>query len=260
MELILDVDSISYSYGEKAVFEDISFSLKKGEVMCILGQNGAGKSTLIKCISGVFKPKKGKVRIMGQDTEELGAGNIARYIGYVPQQSELVFPFTVLDFVVMGRTPHLSVFSSPGEKDIEIARRSLEMTGTAYLAERTLNSLSGGQRQMIFIARALAQEPALLLLDEPTSHLDFGNQVIVLEMVQKLARSGIAVLMNTHTPDHAFLIGNSAAALSNKELIAIGAVDEVVNSEVMSSIYGVSVSVCDIEDMKRKVCVPQWQS
>lgn len=256
MELILEVDSLAYSYGNGPVFEHVSFSLGKGEVMCILGPNGAGKSTLIKCVAGIFRPVAGSVRIMGEDTTSLDAGNIARRIGYVPQQNDVVFPFTVLDFVVMGRTPHIPLFSSPGEQDMEIARESLVMAGVEGLAERTMNSLSGGQRQMVLIARALAQQPTLLLLDEPTAHLDFGNQVLVLEAVQKLASSGMSILMNTHMPDHAFLIGSRAAALTGGRLIAEGEVAAVVNSKMMSSVYGVRVAVREIEDMKRKVCVP----
>lgn len=256
MELILEVDSLAYSYGNGPVFENVSFSLKKGDVMCILGPNGAGKSTLIKCIAGIFKPAAGSVRIMGKDTSSLRAMEIARSIGYVPQQNEVVFPFSVLDFVVMGRTPHIPLFSSPAIKDMEIAREALGTVGIEDLEERTLSSLSGGQRQMVLIARALAQQPALLLLDEPTAHLDFGNQVLVLETVQKLASSGISVLMNTHMPDHALLIGTTAAALTDGTLVSAGEVTTVVNSEMMSSVYGVKVAVREIADLNRKVCVP----
>lgn len=256
MELMLEVDSLAYSYGNGPVFENVSFSLKKGDVMCILGPNGAGKSTLIKCIAGIFKPAAGSVRIMGEDTASLGAMEIARSIGYVPQQNEVIFPFTVLDFVVMGRTPHIPLFSSPNNKDMDLAREALSMVGVEDLADRTVSSLSGGQRQIVLIARALAQQPALLLLDEPTAHLDFGNQILVLETVQKLAAKGMSILMNTHMPDHAFLVGNSAAALTENKLVAVGEVKTVVNSQIMSSLYGVKVAVREMEDIKRKVCVP----
>lgn len=255
MELALEVDSISYSYGKEPVFEDVSFTLGSGEVMCILGPNGSGKSTLLKCIAGIFKPAAGVIHIMGEDAASLGAGDIARRIGYVPQQNEVAFSFTVLDFVVMGRTPHISIFASPGEKDMEIARESLAMAGIADLAERTLASLSGGQRQMVLIARALAQQPAMLLLDEPTAHLDFGNQVLVLQVVKRLASSGMSIVMNTHMPDHAFLVGSRALALSDRRLVAVDEVAAVVNSEIMSSVYGVDVAVREIEDIRRKVCV-----
>lgn len=256
MELILEVDSIAYSYGNGPVFENVSFSLRKGDVMCILGPNGAGKSTLIKCIAGILKPAAGSVRIKGKDTSSLGATEVARSIGYVPQQNDVVFPFSVLDFVVMGRAPHIPLFSSPGKKDMKIAKEALEMVSIADLAERTLGSLSGGQRQMVLIARALAQQPALLLLDEPTAHLDFGNQVLVLETVQKLAVNGMSIVMNTHMPDHALLVGSTAAALTDGKLVATGDVATVVNSEMMSSLYGVQVAVREIEDLNRKVCVP----
>jgi iron complex transport system ATP-binding protein len=155
MELMLEVNSLAFSYGNGPVFEDVSFSLKKGEVLCILGPNGAGKSTLIKCIAGILRPASGSVRILGEDTAFLGAKGIARHIGYVPQQNEVVFPFTVLDFVVMGRAPHLSMFSSPREEDMELARESLAVVGLSELAERPVSTLSGGQSQMVLIARNL---------------------------------------------------------------------------------------------------------
>ncbi|AKB49747.1 Iron(III) ABC transporter, ATP-binding protein [Methanosarcina barkeri str. Wiesmoor] len=253
---MLEVKSLAFSYGNGPVFENVSFSLKKGEIMCILGPNGAGKSTLIKCIAGILQPAAGSVFIQGKDTASLGVRGIARHIGYVPQQNEVVFPFTVLDFVVMGRAPHLSMFASPGAEDIKLAKESLAMVGISDLAERPVANLSGGQSQMVLIARALVQKPALLLLDEPTSHLDFGNQVLVLETVQKLASLGMSIIMNTHMPDHAFLLGDRAAALSEGRLVAVGKVETVVTSKMMSSVYGVNVAVREIEDMKRKVCLP----
>jgi iron complex transport system ATP-binding protein len=256
MELTLEVKSLAFSYGNGPIFEDVSFSLRRGEVMCILGPNGAGKSTLIKCIAGILKPAAGSVSIMEEDTASLGAGGIARRIGYVPQQNEVVFPFTVLDFVMMGRAPHLSMFASPGAKDKEIAKKSLATVGLSSYAERPLASLSGGQSQMVLIARALVQQPSLLLLDEPTSHLDFGNQILVLETVQKLASTGMSVLMNTHMPDHAFLVGSRAAALTGGRLVAVGEVETVVTSKIMSSVYGIKVAVTEIENLRRKVCLP----
>ena len=256
MELMLEVKSLAFSYGNRPVFEDVSFSLKKGEIMCILGPNGAGKSTLIKCIAGILKSAAGSIFLQGKDTASLGAKGIARCTGYVPQKNEVVFPFTVLDFVVMGRAPHLSMFASPGTEDIELAKESLIKVGISDLAQRPVASLSGGQSQMVLIARALVQKPSLLLLDEPTSHLDFGNQILVLQTVQKLASLGMSIVMNTLMPDHAFLVGNRAAALTEGRLVAIGEVETVVTSKMMSSLYGVNVAVREIEDMRRKVCLP----
>lgn len=156
----------------------------------------------------------------------------------------------------MGRAPHLSMFASPGAKDREIARRSLSIVGLSSYEERPVSSLSGGQSQMVLIARALVQQPSLLLLDVPTSHLDFGNQILVLETVQKLASMGMSVLMNTHIPDHAFLVGSRAATLTGGRLAAIGEVETVVTSKMMSSVYGIKVAVAEIENLKRKVCLP----
>ncbi len=148
------------------------------------------------------------------------------------------------------------MFASPGAEDMEIAKDSLAVVGLSDLAERPVSSLSGGQSQMVLIARALVQKPSLLLLDEPTSHLDFGNQILVLETVQRLASMGISIVMNTHMPDHAFLVGNRAAALTGGKLVALGEVETVVTSKMMSLVYGVKVAVREIEDMKRKVCLP----
>jgi len=256
VELILDVKSLSFTYGTGAVFEDVSFSIEKGKVMCILGPNGAGKSTLIKCIAGILQPSGGSISILGRDTSLLNQSEIAKGIGYVPQQNDTVFPFTVLDFVAMGRTPHLSMFSSPKEDDIMITRESLKMVGISELEGSIFSKLSGGQRQLVMIARALTQKPSLLLLDEPTSHLDFGNQVKVLEIIKKLAVSGMSILMNTHMPDHAFLVGDNAAVLSGNRMMSVGKVADVVNNINMSSAYGIDVVVREIEEMDRKVCIP----
>jgi iron complex transport system ATP-binding protein len=252
---MIEFHRVTRTYARNVAVDELTLTIPPGELFALLGPNGAGKSTLLKCIAGIFKPAAGSVRIMGDDTASIGAGNIARRIGYVPQQNETIFPFSVLEFVVMGRTPHISIFASPGEKDEKIAMESLAMVGIEDLAERTLGSLSGGQRQMALIARALAQQPTLLLLDEPTAHLDFGNQVLVLEVVQRLAASGISIVMNTHTPDHAFLVGSRAAALNEGRLLAADEVAAVVNSKMMSTVYGVNIAVREIEDLKRKVCI-----
>ena len=176
--MILNVEHASFSYdGITKQFEDISFSLRRGEVLSLLGKNGTGKSTLIKCILNILSLQSGKVEINGRRISGMRPDEVAREVGYVPQVHRAAFPFTALDFVLMGRAPHISTFSVPKEEDYRKVEETFARIGITHLREKPLPEMSGGESQMVMIARALAQEPSLLVLDEPTSHLDIGNQM-----------------------------------------------------------------------------------
>ena len=187
MNKLVDVKNISFSYDKDspAVFENISFSIEKGDVLCVLGPNGTGKTTLIKCINGLHKVNEGEVYLNGSSIQTLSFKDISRMVGYIPQGHVPSFPFNVFDVVLMGRSPYLSITSSPKERDREIAMNALETLGIEDLKDKPYTNLSGGERQLVFLARVLAQEPDLLILDEPTNHLDFGNQIKLLEIIDK---------------------------------------------------------------------------
>ncbi|MGM0771717.1 MAG: ABC transporter ATP-binding protein [Halobacteriota archaeon] len=255
--MILRVENASYSYdGKNNVFENISFSLKKGETLCILGPNGIGKSTLIKCLSNVLNLSNGNAYIQDRDVSSMSRTEIAKKVGYVPQSDHSVFPFSVLDFVMLGRAPHLSLFSSPKEKDLRIGENAITKVGISHLMDSPVTEISGGEKQLVLIARALAQEPEILLLDEPTSHLDFGNQVRVLNLIDTLASQGTSVIMSTHFPDHAFTGSKKVAIMLENDFIAQGSAEEVITKENMILAYGVDVAIDHVSSVQRKVCLP----
>ncbi|MCK9299365.1 MAG: ABC transporter ATP-binding protein [Methanoculleus sp.] len=255
--MILNVNNASFSYdGITKQFEDISFSLGRGEILSLLGRNGTGKSTLIKCILSILRLQGGKVEIGGRRVADMRPEEIAQQVGYVPQTHHAVFPFTALDFVLMGRAPHIATFAVPKEEDYEKAEAAFARIGITPLREKCISEMSGGESQMVMIARALAQEPSLLILDEPTSHLDIGNQTKTMATIDRLAADGIAILMCTHFPDHAFLVSHTVAILEKGRLIAQGRAEDVITKENLREAYGVDICVHYIEEAGRTVCIP----
>jgi iron complex transport system ATP-binding protein len=240
---MLKVESLAFGFPGRTIGRDVSFSLGDGEVMCVLGPNGGGKTTLFRTVLGLLAKHSGSITVDGQSIETLSRSEIAKLIGYVPQGHSGYFAYTVRDFVLMGRTAHLGIFSSPSKKDFDVADRALASLGMAQLAERPITEVSGGERQLALVARALAQEPRLLVLDEPTASLDFGNQVRVLERIAALARTGISILFSSHDPDHAFLCAQRALLLAEGRALEIGAPREVIRADTLQRLYGVSVQV-----------------
>ena len=240
---MLEVRDLAFGFPGRTVGRDVSFTLAAGEVMCVLGPNGGGKTTLFRTILGLLEPHGGAVRVENADLHELSRSEVARRVGYVPQGHAGYFAFTGREFVLMGRTAHLGAFASPAKRDVLVAERALESLGIADLADRPVTEISGGERQLALLARALAQEPRLLVLDEPTASLDFGNQVRVLQKVAALARSGIAVLFSSHDPDHAFLCASRALLLAEGRVLEIGAPREVIRADTLERMYRVSVQV-----------------
>jgi iron complex transport system ATP-binding protein len=256
---MLSVQEAEFYYGDahRGGFTDVRFTVDRGEVMCILGPNGCGKTTLLKCLLGLQKLSKGRVLLNGNDIEKLGRRDIAQVVGYIPQLHQPAFPFSVLDAVLVGRAPHLDFLESPGREDEEIAEMAIDAMGISSLRDRPYNQLSGGEMQLVIFARVLAQQPNLLLLDEPTSHLDFGNQVRLLHVVEKLASTGLPVVMTSHFPDHAFLAGSKAAIMKDGRFLAVGSPNDVITEEAMEMIYGVKVRIIDLESpSRRRICVP----
>jgi ABC-type cobalamin/Fe3+-siderophores transport system ATPase subunit len=240
---MLEVQSLAFGFPGRTVGRDVTFAVGAGEVMCVLGPNGGGKTTLFRTVLGLLEKHSGSVKLEGQVLENLSRAEIARRVGYVPQGHSAYFAYTVREFVLMGRTAHLGVFASPAKKDYLVANRALESLGIAHLADKPVTEISGGERQLALVARALAQEPKLLVLDEPTASLDFGNQVRVLERISALAGSGIAILFSSHDPDHAFLCARRALLLAEGRVLEIGAPRDVIRSDTLERMYGVTVQV-----------------
>jgi iron complex transport system ATP-binding protein len=240
-----------------AIFRDVAFSVTPGDVFCLLGPNGTGKSTLLKCLSNVLQGWQGSILYDKREISRMKPSDVAKGIGYVPQNQVSAFPFLVKDIVVMGRAPHLSVFSSPNKKDRTIAYKAMETVGILSLADRPCTTLSGGEWQLTLIARALAQEPRIMVLDEPTSHLDLGNHVKILRVVKSLAESGLGIIIASHFPDHAFIVATEVAILNHGRIVQKGTPQEIITDENMRNTYDVEVRVLYVgEGVNRKACFP----
>lgn len=263
MTIRIEADKIGFSYSEDraaTVFHDVSFSVKTGDIFCLLGPNGTGKSTLLKCMCGILRTQQGRMLLDGKILLSFKLHEIAQRIGYVPQGLTSAFPFRIKDIVVMGRAPHLSILASPSSKDMEIALEAMRTVGILHLASRPCNSVSGGEWQLTLIARALVQQPQILLLDEPTSHLDLGNQMKILQVIKDLVARGMTIVMASHSPDHAFLVANLVAILNNGSIAQIGTPDEVITESNLRMAYGADVRVVgERESVDRKICFPVLQ-
>lgn len=253
-----DARDISCGYGSVKILQGISLSVEAGEVFCLLGPNGVGKTTLFRSMLGSLPLLGGAIEIDGEDLSRWSVRRRARTIGYVPQVHTPPFPFTVIDVVTMGRTAYLGQTASPSRQDIQIAEQSLEKLRVSYLRDKIYTEISGGERQMVLVARALAQQPQMLVMDEPTANLDFGNQVRVLEQVNSLAERGMAIIMTTHFPDHAYLCGTRIGLL-RRDGFDIGTPSEVVTEATLRRAYGVDVRIVEkeVDDVGRlKSCIP----
>jgi iron complex transport system ATP-binding protein len=257
--MIFEVKNADCGYGTERILRDISLRIESGRILCLLGPNGVGKTTLFKSMLGFLKLQSGCVMIDGEDIGTWSIKKVAKTIGYVPQVHTPPFPFTVLDVVAMGRVAHMGLFGTPGRKDMEIAENALERLGISAFRDKIYTEISGGERQMVLIARALAQNPKILVMDEPTSNLDFGNQIRVLTQIKTLADDGMAVIMTSHFPDHAFLCSTNVALLRKDSTLIVGTAEEVVTEVNLKAAYGVDVRIIR-ETVDRHVllksCVP----
>lgn len=238
----LEVRHLSFSYGAHKVLKDISFDLQPGEFLSVLGPNGVGKSTLFRCILGLLTDYQGEILSDGESLKHMPRREMARRIAYIPQINRPTFGYTVLDTVLMGTTRQVSMFSQPGREQIAAARKALERVGAAHLTERDFSFLSGGEQQLVLVARAIAQQAEILIMDEPTSALDFGNQLRILQLVKELAGEGYGVLLSTHNPQHALSFATRILALSDGKVAALGNADEVLTPALVKQLYHVDVT------------------
>ena len=256
-KIIYEAKDVSFTYpkGRRQILDSVSLVLKKGEILSVLGANGAGKTTLLNCMAGLLKPDHGSIELCGRNTKEMTAKEIAGKTAYVPQLHTPAFDYKVGDFVLMGRAPKKGTFESPGEEDKKIASKVLKEMGIDHLADRSYIEISGGERQQALIARAMVQEPEVILFDEPTAHLDFGNQHRVLDMIRKMTSEGFAIVITTHNPDHALMLGGTTAIIDSKGKMIQGKASEILSEERISGIYDTDIRLIYIEEIGRKVCV-----
>ncbi|MFM2478477.1 ABC transporter ATP-binding protein [Celerinatantimonas sp. MCCC 1A17872] len=240
------VHNLKCGYNDKAIVQNVSFNVQAGEILCILGPNGVGKSTLFKSMLNLIPRLGGDIKVDGKSLDGCSRKDLATLFGYVPQAGDTVFPFTVRDMVAMGRTAHLSMFGFPSKDDLKQVDDAMYRLGIMHLASRRFSQLSGGEQQMVLIARALAQAPLLLAMDEPTASLDFGNQVAVLRQVRRLADEGLAIVMITHSPEQAFLCASKVLLFRRNQPCLFGPVDEIVTEQNLHDAYGVDVRINNI--------------
>jgi iron complex transport system ATP-binding protein len=251
----------SFSYGDRQIFSDVNMAVSRGEVFCILGANGCGKTTLLRCLSGSLRLHQGTVRLGKADLSSMKPEEVARKIGFIFQEHETPFPYSVMEVVCMGRAPHLKLFGSPSGRDREIAEEALIRVGMLHLKDKPYTQISGGERQLVLIARTLAQQPDIIMMDEPTSHLDFKNQTVILQIMKQLAQQGMAVLMTSHYPDHALLFSSRVALMKEGGFLNIGKPEEVMTDRTLGEVYGMEVSLVSVRDPNTghdlKLCVPR---
>ncbi|MCR4443362.1 MAG: ABC transporter ATP-binding protein [Peptococcaceae bacterium] len=255
----LELKEVSSGYGHHTLIRGISLAVTEGEVLCLLGPNGSGKTTLFKTILGLLRIHRGQILLDGEDISRWPRARLARVMGYIPQAHNPPFPFKVLDVVLMGRTAHLSPMETPGREDMAIARRAIATLNISHLEDRVYTEISGGERQLVLIARALAQDPRLIIMDEPTSALDFGNQLLVLGHIRRLAQMGLAIIMASHFPDHALLYATRVMMLKTGQIYSQGRPEETVTEESLKSLYGVDVRIIQAElpgCNETRVCIP----
>jgi iron complex transport system ATP-binding protein len=238
---MLRATQLAVGYPGHAVGSGFELSLQPGQVLALLGPNGGGKTTLLKTLLGLLRPLGGQVELDGQPLHTLSAAARARRLAYVPQSHVGAFAFSVADLVLMGRTAHGSLFAAPSVHDRAVAQAAIERLGIAHLAARPATMISGGERQLALIARALAQEAQLMVLDEPTAALDFGNQGKVMREIRRLADEGLGVLFTTHDPNHATRFADQALLIRRGVTLASGAVTEVLTQAMLERLYDAPV-------------------
>ncbi len=256
--MIIETEKLNFSYtkGGRQILKDINLSLGEGEVMSILGPNGAGKSTLLNCIATLLMPDSGIVRLCGKDTREMKPKEVASILSYVPQNHVPAFSYTVFNFVLMGRAPKVGMFERPKDEDFAIVEKTLEEIGLTELKDKPYTEISGGERQQATIARAMVAQPKAILFDEPTAHLDYGNQLKTLRIIKSLKEKGYAIIITTHNPDHAIMLGGTTAILDREGRLTVGKSEEIIAEERLRQVYGTELSLIHMDEVDRDVCVP----
>lgn len=251
-DLDLVVQGLRGGYGKLEVLHGISFSVSAGDVLCILGPNGCGKSTLLKLLLRFLPKTDGTVCCRGHNTDHLNRKKLARFFSYIPQTDQATFPYTALEMVMMARSSYLDTFQSPKKEDIDLAYACLEKLKLGHLADFPYNKMSGGQRQLVLIARALCQNTCILVMDEPTASLDFANQKLINDAIHVLGQEGKIVLVSTHSPAQPFAIATKVLLMQNGGAIGFGPPKEVLTDKKLEAVYGVPMEVVTVMDRNKR--------
>ncbi len=243
--MTLTADNLGYTFGGRTVLQELSFTVESGTFLSVLGPNGSGKTTLFRCLLGLLPDYTGRVLLDGRDIRTFSRRQMARKIAYIPQIHRPVFGYSVLDTVLMGAAHQIGSFSRPGRKHLACAWSALDRMGIRDLAERDFSRLSGGEQQLVLIARALAQQADILIMDEPTSALDYGNQFRVLEQVRTLADGGYGILMSTHDPQHALRYADRLLAVCHGSIAALGEPETILTGELIRQLYAIETEFAD---------------
>lgn len=255
--MIYKIKNLNFHYPKntRKVLKDVSLELSKGEILSILGPNGSGKTTLLNCMIGLLKPQSGEIFIEGESINKLKIKEVARRVSYVPQMHIPTFDYSVLEIVLMGRASKLNLFEGPSKSDREFCLEILEDMGLSSLKEKSYLEISGGERQQALIARAIAQEPKAILFDEPTAHLDYGNQYKVLKSIKKMSEKGYGIIMTTHNPEHALLLDDAVALVSKNGHVECGKSQEILTEERLKQVYQRDLRLMRIQELDRVACL-----
>lgn len=257
--MLLEIKNLRGGYGSGDIVKGVSCRADAGEVLCILGPNGCGKTTLFRLLLGMLPATGGEVYMDGRVAGKMSPKVRAKLAAYIPQNHTPVFSYTVLELVVMGRASHFSAIGSPRAKDRELAFAALERLGASHLADKPYSSLSGGQRQLALVARAICQSARILIMDEPAANLDYANRQLLMEMTTELAQKGYCIVMSTHSPDSPFAVGHKVLMMKEGSVAAFGTPWEAITRETLEEVYGISMDVLSVTDRygaKRTICIP----
>ena len=243
----LKVTDGCFGFGDRMLFNGISFEVGEKQVLTILGPNGAGKTTLLKCMMGFYKWASGTSELNGKDITSYSPREITRHLSYVPQMKDTTFDYSVREMVMMGRAGHIKLYESPDDKDREIVDRYLERLDITHLADRRYNTLSGGEMQLVMIARALVSEPEFLVLDEPESNLDYSNQLRILDLIEELSKE-MTCIINTHYPEHALRISDKTLMLDGRGGYICGDTEEVITEQNLMDVFRVRARIGTMDE------------
>ncbi len=255
----LKVENLSGGYGKREILRGITFDLHAGEVLCVLGPNGCGKSTLLKLLLRFLPQTGGRIMLGDRDTGGMDRKTLAQFFSYIPQSDGMMFPYTILEMVTMGRSCHIGRWRTPSGNDTRLAYEALEKVGIPHMADKLYTTLSGGERQLVLIARALCQDTDILIMDEPTASLDFANQQLIMEAVQTSIGEGRSVIMTTHSPSQPFAIATKVLLLSEGSKVGLGEPLNVLTNESLEEVYGIPMDVVAVTDRhynERSICLP----